>query len=717
MKQVVQDFRRGSIAVEDVPPPALHGPGVLLATACSLISPGTERAALELGRSSLLGKALRRPDQVRKVLDTLRREGFRQTWNKVQARLDSSRAMGYSAAGVVLVARDSDFTPGDRVACVGTGAATHAEINFVPRNLCARIPDNVSFEEAAFVALGGIALHALHLSEARLGEDVAVLGLGPVGLLLAQCLRAAGCRVAGFDLREHRLRMARTLGVERAAVADSAALEETLHAWGIPEKFDRIFICAASADAAPAEWAVAAAHDRARIVVVGDVRADFPRNACYAKELSIVFARSYGPGRYDPVYEEQGVDYPRAYVRWTLGRNLDSFLDLVSRAQVRVAPLVTHRFTIEEAVRAYEVVSGQEPSLGVVLQYPLADTRPASTVTLRSLPPSSGGSLKLLLGCIGAGAFATGTVFPLLKANKNVELVSVAASRGLSAKRAAERFGFARCSTDAMEVIRDPGVNAVFIATQHSLHAPLTIAAIEAGKDVFVEKPLCLSEAELVQIESAWNQNRVRVQIGFNRRYAQATRALEDFFGRASRPRRAPLSIHYAVHAGSLPEGHWLHDPAEGGRIRGEVCHFVDWCHSLVHAPFVKLFAARQGEFPDENLHALLEFADGSVATIVYDTAAHSSLPKEIIEISSGGRTVRIEDFVRGTFVSGSASQQRRFRGKGHEFFAAIGPHGGKEDVRAFEALTFDDWTASTRATLKLLESADTALPVWFEFS
>jgi len=710
MKQVVQDFRRGSIAVEDVPPPALRGPGVLLATACSLISPGTERAALELGRSSLLGKALRRPDQVRKVLDTLRREGFRQTWNKVQARLDSSRAMGYSAAGVVLVARDSDFTPGDRVACVGTGAATHAEINFVPRNLCARIPDNVSFEEAAFVALGGIALHALHLSEARLGEDVAVLGLGPVGLLLAQCLRAAGCRVAGFDLREHRLRMARTLGVERAAVADSAALEETLHAWGIPEKFDRIFICAASADAAPAEWAVAAAHDRARIVVVGDVRADFPRNACYAKELSIVFARSYGPGRYDPVYEEQGVDYPRAYVRWTLGRNLDSFLDLVSRAQVRVAPLVTHRFTIEEAVRAYEVVSGQEPSLGVLLQYPLAEHIPSPTVHLRAAPERRPGALRI--GFIGAGSHAAGTLLPLLHQQPNLELVSLATTRGVTAKKSAAQFGFARCTTDAMELVRDPGIDAVVIATRHDSHAGLVAAAIESGKHFLVEKPLCINDAELARLAELWQMVPMRRMIAYNRRFAPATAAVRDFIGGGPKLRREPLQIRYAVCPGRLQGGHWLHDPTQGGRIVGEVCHFVDWCEFVVSATVRRLFATLHGSFPEQTLNAVLDFEDGSVASITYNPSAHPSLPKERVEISTAGRTAILEDFVRLTLRDDRGTKEHSFKGKGHaEMVAAFCSPGPAMDE--LPLLPFGQWASSARVTLKLLESASTGLPVW----
>jgi len=710
MKQVVQELRRGKIAVDDVPPPALRAPGVLVATACSLISPGTERAALELGRSSLLGKALRRPDQVRKVLDTFRRDGFRQTWNKVQARLDASRALGYSCAGVVLDSRECDFSPGERVACVGKDAATHAEINFIPRNLCAAIPEGVSFEEASFAALGGIALHAVHLAEARLGEDVAVVGLGPVGLLLAQCLRAAGCRVAGFDLREERLHIARELGADWTGVADASRVEETLLSWGIPAGFDSVFIAAASSTAAPVEWAVAAARDRGKIIVIGDVRTDFPRNACYAKELSIVYARSYGPGRYDPVYEEQGVDYPRAYVRWTLGRNLEHFLDLLARGQVKAAPLVTHRLPIEQAARAYEILSGAEPSLGVLLQYPLAEHIPSPTVHIRTVSQRRPGAL--CIGFIGAGSHAAGTLLPLLHQQPNLELVSLATTRGVTAKKSAAQFGFARCTTDAMELVRDPGIDAVVIATRHDSHAGLVAAAIESGKHFLVEKPLCINDAELARLAELWQMVPMRRMIAYNRRFAPATAAVRDFIGGGPKLRREPLQIRYAVCPGRLQGGHWLHDPTQGGRIVGEVCHFVDWCEFVVSATVRRLFATLHGSFPEQTLNAVLDFEDGSVASITYNPSAHPSLPKERVEISTAGRTAILEDFVRLTLRDDRGTKEHSFKGKGHaEMVAAFCSPGPAMDE--LPLLPFGQWASSARVTLQLLESASTGLPVW----
>lgn len=711
MKQVLQNLRSGSVEVQDVPPPALRAPGVLVATACSLISPGTERATVELGRSSLLGKALRRPDQVRKVLDNLRREGFRQTYHKVQQRLDVTRPLGYSCSGIVLETLDATHVrPGDRVACAGTDAATHAEINFVPRNLCVAIPERVGLDEAAFAALGAIALHAARLGGSAIGETAAVLGLGPVGLLLAQILRAAGCRVAGFDLRDDRLQLARSLGVELLAGA-AAPLDETLLAWNIRHGFDAVYIAAASRSAEPVNMAVAAARDRGRIVVVGDVPTDFPRAACYAKELSIVYARSYGPGRYDPAYEERGEDYPRAYVPWTAGRNLEAFLDLVARGEVAVAPLISHRLPIEQAERAYEIVTGSEPSLGVLLTYPAAERPASATVVLRHAEPREG---VARIGFIGAGSYACSYLLPALKADKRAQLVSLCTSRGATARKAAEQFGFARCTTEPEEILRDTEIDTVFIATRHDSHASLCTRALAAGKSVFVEKPLCLTEEELSGIEAVWDHSSGARMIGFNRRFAPATAAVMDFFARGVAGSSGPLSIRYTVHAGPLPEGHWLHDPAQGGRIRGEVCHFVDWCCFVVAAPLVKLFAVIRGVAPDESLHAVLDFADGSVATLIYDPSASRALPKEVIEVSCGGRSAVIEDFAAVSFHEPKGSRTARFKGKGQAEMVAAFLSPGVRDER-LASLDFNVWSASSLATLKLLESAATGLPVWFD--
>lgn len=707
MKQVLQNLRKGDVTVEEVPPPALRGPGVLVATACSLISPGTERATVELGRSSLLGKALRRPDQVRKVLDSLRREGFWQTYNKVQQRLDVTRPLGYSCSGIVLETRDAAHVrAGDRVACAGTEAATHAEINFVPRNLCVAIPEVVGFEEAAFAALGAIAMHAVRLGGSAISETAAVTGLGPVGLLLAQILRAAGCRVAGFDLRDDRLELARSLGIEPVARADTATLDDTLAGWNLRGGFDCVYIAAASRSVEPVQWSVAAARDRGRIVVVGDVPTDFSRAACYAKELSITYARSYGPGRYDAEYEEHGVDYPRAYVPWTAGRNLQAFLDLVARGDVAVAPLVSHRFPIEQAERAYEVVTGSAPSLGVLLTYPVATRKPEPTLTIKALSRRREGAIGI--GFIGAGSYATSYLLPALKSHSGTQLVTVATTRGASARKAAEQFGFAKCTTEPAEILADPEIDAVFIATRHDAHAALALAAIEAGKAVFVEKPLCLSETDLDRIVAAHGISPVPLMVGHNRRFAPATAAVREFL----KPAGTPVSIQYTVHAGPLPDGHWLCGPRQGGRILGEACHFVDWCAAFTASPAVKAFAVIEGELPNQNLHAVLEFADGSAASILYLTSSSRALPKETIQVSAGGHTAVIEDFARVTFHAPGGRRSASFRGKGQPemvkaFLDAVPSQSAPAGIAA------QQWFASARLTLQLLESASTGLPVW----
>ncbi|NDQ56849.1 MAG: Gfo/Idh/MocA family oxidoreductase [Acidipila sp.] len=703
MKQVVQNLRSGTIEIEDVPPPGLRAPGVLVATVCSVLSPGTERAAAELGRSTLLGKALRRPDQVRKVLDSVRREGVWPTVRKVQQRLDVTRAMGYSCAGIVLESRDSAQRPGARVACAGTDAATHAEINFVPRNLIATIPDEVSFEEAAFAALGGVAIHAMRLGEVQLGDEVAVIGMGLVGLLLAQVLRAAGCRVAGFDPRSDRLALAGRLGIERTAAAQGDALEDALGAWNLTHGFHRVFIAAAAKSSAPVELAVKAAADRARIIVVGDVRTDIPRTEAYLKELSVIYARSYGPGRYDPAYEEQGMDYPRAYVPWTLARNLEAFLDLLARKQISVTPLITHRLPIEDATRAYDIVTGGEPSLGVVLQYPVLEAKPPASISLRAPELRRPGTIGA--GFIGAGSYAAGTLLPLLKSRADVRLLSVVTTRGLSARKVAEQFGIARCSTNPADVLNDPEIDLVFIASRHDSHASLAQAALQAGKAVFVEKPLCLEESQLDALEEVWRAHPLPLMVGHNRRFAPATLALKEFF--AATPAGAPLSIRYHVQAGPLPPDHWLHDPLQGGRILGEACHFVDWCIEMAGAAPVKMFAAMQGIAPDENLHAIIEFPGGTTATLTYETSAHASLPKEIIQVSRAGCTAIVENFASVELRSATGRSTRKFQGKGQtEMIAALlaGMTSGTAPVPA------SSWFMSARATLKLLESASTGL-------
>jgi polar amino acid transport system substrate-binding protein len=726
MKQLIQDLRDGSLTVDELPPPACpggHAPGVLVANVCSLISPGTERAAVELGRGSLLEKARRRPDLVRQVIENFRREGFWQTYQKVRSRLNRSRTLGYSSAGVVLASEgcDGEFSPGDRVACAGADYATHGEVIYVPRNLCVRLPDRVEFDEAAFVALGAIALHAVRVAETTIGERVAVVGLGLLGLLTVQLLKAAGCAVCALDLLPERVALADGLGADSALLISSQDGQTPLEGW--QDSCDAVFVTAASSSDAPVQLGVRLLRDRGRLVIVGDVRTNLDRNEGYRKELRVLFSRSYGPGRYDPAYEEQGHDYPIAYVRWTERRNMEAFLQLVARGQVRTKPLVTHRFPIEEAPQAYELITGQsEKAIAVLLEYSARTEMPLSArVDLhptRAVARPVGRDGRNTVGFIGAGNFARACLLPPLQRSHGVKLTGIATTRGVTAKEAAKQFGFGYCTTDPAEILADPETDTVFIATRHDSHAGLVVNAIEAGKNVFVEKPLCLNREELARIEAAYRARPVVLMVGFNRRFAAATVELRRWLARIGKTDSAPCVMSYVIHAGKLPQGHWALDPRQGGRILGEICHFVDLLAHLAGSPSISVQAtpvrslqpaavgsghAAAPSASDQGVSAILQFANGSSGSILYHDLGHSGMPKERLEISCSGQTALLDNFERVVFYSDRKPHVVKASGKGHA-----------EEVRAFlEALrsgspapiSFEEILQTTRLTFDLEDS------------
>ncbi|MCX7887557.1 MAG: bi-domain-containing oxidoreductase, partial [Verrucomicrobiae bacterium] len=487
----------------EVPPPAA-GPGeILVKNAFSLVSAGTERSTVEMGQASLLGKARQRPDLARQVLNTLRREGLRATINKVRSRLDQWKALGYACAGVVVEVGEgvTDLGPGDRVACGGQDRASHAEFVAVPRNLCAKIPEGVALEHAAFTTLGAIALHGVRQADVRLGETVAVLGLGLVGQLTVQILRAAGCKVVGWDPQPEACALA---GVKP----------------GEPDSADAVIVAAATNSSEPMDMAAELCRDRGRVVLVGRTGTELPREVFYRKELEFRVSRSYGPGRYDPIYEDKGVDYPIGYVRWTEQRNMEAFLWLLAEARVNVAPLISHVFPIEEALKAYELITGKtgERFVGVLLKYQPSE-QPSRPSTAAPAKPGRLCRGPVVLGVIGAGNYAQGVLLPLFKANKDVTLHTVCTATGIKAEKARQKFGFQIATTDWRAVMADDRINTVLIATRHNLHAELVCAALQAGKTVFCEKPLCLRPEELTEIENALERNN-RLMVGFNRRFA-----------------------------------------------------------------------------------------------------------------------------------------------------------------------------------------------------
>jgi predicted dehydrogenase/threonine dehydrogenase-like Zn-dependent dehydrogenase len=715
MKTLLQNDGSGKLTVTEVPPPLLRSGGVLVHTAASLLSAGTERSTRRLARKSLVGKALARPEEVRKVLTLMRREGVRAAHHRVAARLNVDRALGYSSAGLVVevgAEAAGQFLVGQRVACAGAGYATHSELVYVPRNLCVSVPEGVDLVAGAFTTVGAIALHGVHQADVHVGERVAVIGLGLVGQLVAQILRAAGCRVVGVDLSRVRCSLALDLGADRTVVSGPDTAREVYEF--SPGGVDGVLLTAASTSNRPLELAASICRDRARITVVGDTRMTLPRDVFYRRELDLRLSRSYGPGRYDTVYEEHGVDYPIGYVRWTENRNMSAFLELVAHGAVQVEPLITHRFTLAQADAAYATLEGRAggPALGVVFTFPplapgleRGDARVDIDITSRAAPKPADGVPGV--GLIGAGAFATGVLLPALAKHvrRSLKLRGIASATGISASTIGRRFGFAFCTSDARQVLEDADTRAVMIATRHDEHARLVVAALQAGKVVFVEKPLALTRDQLQEVMAAQRAGGCAVVVGFNRRFSTLVREVRAHFA----TRQYPLVVVMRVNAGFLPGEHWTQDPIQGGgRILGEACHFVDLMADVVGRPFAEVSAQALpdcGRYSGDNVCATFRFADGSLGSLVYVANGHSAVPKERIEVSGGGKSAIIDDFREVRLYADGKVRRIRARGqdKGHqaELDSFVELLRGAPAVQA----NFEASVASTLATLALQES------------
>ncbi len=707
MKQVLQNVRSKTPDIVDVPEPAPRGGGVLVRNQASLISAGTEKMVIDFAGKSMLGKARERPDLVRQVMDKVKREGVAATARTVMSRLDQPIPLGYSCAGIVeSVGRGAEeFQPGDRVACAGMGYASHAEVVHVPKNLTVRIPEGVSFEDASYVTLGAIALQGVRVADVRLGENVAVIGLGLLGQLSVQLLKAAGCRVMGIDLDPAKVALALEMGAE-AAIVRTEDVRGAVDAFTRGVGVDAVVIAAATDSNDPTELAGDICRERGRVSMVGAVKMDVPRKVYYEKELELRLSRSYGPGRYDPEYEERGHDYPIGYVRWTERRNMEEFLRLVAAGQVTPARLTTHRFPIDRADEAYTVIGGEAgPFSGVVLTYPQQAGAPRRTVVLK---PGAGAPGKTGVGFIGAGNFARAVLLPAFQ-RAGAELVGIATATGMNARTAGDKFGFRYCTTEMQEVLADPSIHAVVIATRHDSHARFAAQALRAGKAVFVEKPLAIDEEGLAEVLQAQAETGAPLAVGFNRRWSALAAELRQAFA------GAPVSIQCRVNAGPIPAGSWIHHPDEGGgRIIGEVCHFVDTAAYLAGSDVVEVFAwavaGPEGALHD-TLTASLRFANGSIASIGYFATGDKSFPKERIEVFGGGAVGVLDDW-RTLAISrdGRAKNTRKLsQDKGFDAEVAAFLEGAREGTMPVPLASL---AATTRATFALEESLRTGRPV-----
>ena len=682
MKQVTQNIRTGALSIRDLPDPIARPGQVLIASAASVISAGTEKMVMDLASKSLVGKARERPDQVRRVIQKLRQDGVMDTIRQVRTKLDEPMTMGYSSAGVVVGCGEGveAYQVGDRVASNGP----HAGVVSVPVNLCARVPDNVEFEDAAYAVLGSIAMQGVRLSRAELGSQVFVIGLGLVGQLTVMLLRAAGCRVIGTDPDAKRCELAEKLGAAqaRSGLGAEQVLDRTRQAGA-----DAVIITASTPSNGPIETAAEAVRKRGRVVLVGIVGLDLPRRPFYFKEAEFVVSCSYGAGRYDYQYEEAGVDYPLAYTRWTEQRNIQAVLDLMGAGSLPVGELTTHRYDIADAQEAYALIREKsEPHLGIVLRFP--DDQSSQPVRRLDLRSSGKTADKVSLGCVGAGNFAKMTLLPAIQKSGLYQPRVLCSAGGLSAADSGQKFGFEAVATDEQEVFTDTNIDSVFVLTRHNQHASQVVQAIKAGKHVFVEKPLALTVKQIEQIEQALveaGDAAPLVMVGFNRRFSEAARHVREHFAGVQQP----LTLMYRFNAGAIPADSWVQDPTEGGgRIIGEACHAIDLATFLLDSEPVQVYAQSIGgptvlPITDDQSFITIQHANGSISSIGYLAGGDRAMPKERIEVLGGGRMAVIDDFRAVDLAVSGRVTKHKTQGKGHA-----------EEIAAFARAILDRGTA-----------------------
>ncbi|MFC4346745.1 bi-domain-containing oxidoreductase [Kordiimonas lipolytica] len=706
MKQVLQSLKDGTTTLENVPVPRAGAGSVLIRTDISLVSAGTERMLVKFGKSGWISKVRQQPDKVRMVLEKARTDGIAATYDAVKSKFDQPLALGYCNVGQVVDAGNGvdGFKPGDRVVSNGK----HAEYVTVPKNLCARIPKNVSLEEASFTVVGAIALQGIRLANPTLGECVVVTGLGVIGLMAVQLLCAHGCRVLGIDFDDSRLALARQFGAETVNPGKGEDVLDAAAAFSRGQGIDAVIITAATDSNEPVRQAAQMCRQRGRIVLVGVVGLNLSRDDFYEKELTFQVSCSYGPGRYDSNYEEGGQDYPIGFVRWTEQRNFEAVLDLMASGSLDVKPLITHRFEVAQAAEAMDLLTSSEPSMGILINYPGGIDGEAQilerVVTLDDVQPKAG---KGRVAFLGSGNYASRVLIPSFK-TAGADLGTVVSSGGISAVRFGKKFGFREAATDASRVLANREIDTIVVATRHDAHATQVLDALRAGKHVFCEKPLCLTLAELAEIKAEANRRpEQQLVVGFNRRFAPQVVKMKTLLA----PIKAPKNLIITVNAGEIPPDHWTQDPVVGGgRIIGEACHFIDLARHLIGHPVTAHHGVALGRHPstpvnDDKVSLTLQFADGSVATILYLANGHKGFPKERVEIFAAGRVLQLDNFIRlrGWGWSGFSKMNLWRQNKGVD--ALVAAFMASVKCRAVAPVPLAEVFETTEITIKLAEA------------
>ena len=702
MKQLIQSFKTGELGLFDVPAPICQENGVLVQTSVSLVSAGTEKMLVDFAKKSMLAKAKDRPDLVKQVVGKMKKEGVKNTLEKVFTKLDTPIPLGYSLAGRVLeVGKNmSGINIGDRVACGGAGYANHSEINYVPKNLMVKIPDGVDDVDASFVTVGAIALQGVRQTEPKLGEKVAVIGLGLLGQLAVQLLKANGCKVIGSDVDPDKIELAKKMGADEACHAGDLIkmADEFSNGYGV----DAVIIAASTASNQPVIDAAEISRMRGRVVFLGMVGMDIPRNDYYKKELDLRLSMAYGPGRYDPDYEEKGIDYPYDLVRWTEQRNFEAFLGLIEEGKISPKALLTHHYDYNDAMTAYDLLEGkiQEKYLGIVLEYNNEINLAEHKIVKRTEKAIRSDTVNL--GLIGAGNFTKSVILPNIQKVSGYELVALCTATGVSAEGTGKKYDFKYITTDSNEIFTNSEINAVAITTQHNSHAQLVKKAIEHKKHCFVEKPLCIYEEELESIALLYSGESL-VQVGFNRRFSPMVQTMKKHL-------KGQIAVNYRVNAGIIPKDVWIQDrELGGGRIIGEVCHFIDTCSYLVGSDIVSVYASTiqkpNQSIPDEdNVNIVLNYENGSTATIAYYAYGDAAMSKEYIEVFANGVSMEMHDFRELIIYENgkkkkekSANQDKGFANEFKAFNEAV--------KTGIPAISFESIYNSSKTTFKILES------------